>query len=108
MAKMSAEERAFAVCLEHLFWCQEDADLLDSGIFNQAMALGIAPALLEGTMSYAEAVQQIDEYRGGPEWRQICGNNEAQAELDSDLAIPTITEIPPLGRAWVDPGNWPE
>jgi hypothetical protein len=106
-SKMSAEEMAFTVCLEHLFWGSED-DLLSTGIFNQSIALGIAPALLEGTMSYAEAVQRIDDHRGGPEWRQICGSNEAQAELDSDLEIPTITEIPPSGRAWVDPGNWPK
>jgi hypothetical protein len=107
-AKMSTEEMAFAVCLEHLFWHYENDDLLSTGIFDQSIALGIAWALHEGEMSYAEAVQQIDEHRGGPEWRQICDSNEAQAELDASLEIPTITEIPPSGSAWVDPGNWPK
>jgi hypothetical protein len=107
-SKMSAMERAFAACFERLFWCHEDADLLNSGIFNQAIALEIAPALHEGKMSNAEAVRLIDEHRGGPEWRQICDSNEAQAELDASLEIPTITEIPLSGRAWVDPGKWPK
>jgi hypothetical protein len=107
-SKMSAAEMAFAVCLEHLYWSYEDDDLLSTGIFNQSIALGIAPALYEGEMSYSEAVQRIDDHRGGPGWRQICGSNEAQGELDAGLEIPTITEIPPPGRAWVDPGNWPK
>jgi hypothetical protein len=108
MRKMSTEERAFAVCLEQLFWHYEDDALLDSAITNQSRALGNGLALYEGEMSYAEAIRLIDDHRGSPEWRQICGSNEAQAELDAGLGIPTITEIPPSGREWVDPGKWPK
>jgi hypothetical protein len=52
-------------------------------------------------------VEKIDEHRGGPEWRQICGTNAAQEEMDAKYEIPTITEIPPPGRPWIDPEHPP-
>jgi len=106
-SKMSTEERAFAVCLEHLFWRTDTDDgwLLSKGITDQAIALGIGLAYHKGEMSVAEVVQKIDEHRGGPEWRQICDTNASQEELDDSLGIPTIIEIPPPGRARADPGR---
>lgn len=109
MSKMSTEERAFAVCLENLYMKTDNDDgwLLNKGITDQAIALGIGAALLtKHEISVAEAVRLIDEHRGGPEWRQICGTNEGQEEMDAIFEISTIIEIPPPGRAWVDPGGW--
>jgi hypothetical protein len=101
---MSKEEMAFAVCLEGLFWRFEADDwLLNRGIQDQAIALGIGLALHKGEISIADAVAKIDEHRGGPEWRQICATNAEQEEMDSRWGIPTIKEIPKPGRAWVDP-----
>jgi len=108
-SKMSTEERAFAVCFDHLFnrTDTDDGWLLNKGIFDQNIALGNGLALHNGEITVAEAVQCIDEHRGGPEWRQICDSNEAQEALDAKFGIPSITEIPPKGREWVDPGGRP-
>lgn len=78
-SKMSTEERAFAVCLQHLFdrTDTDDGWLLNKGITGQAIALHMGVALLSTReMSVAEAVQCIDEHRGGPEWRQICDKHK--------------------------------
>jgi len=106
---MPTEERAFAVCLENLFdrMDTEDGWLLSRGIWAQARALGLGSALHKGEMSNAEVVEKIDEHRGGPEWRQICGTNADQEEMDSSFGIPSITEIPPPGRPWIDPEHPP-
>jgi len=106
---MTAEEMAFAVCLENLFdrYDTEDGWLLSRGIWAQAIALGLGSAFHDGKMSNAEIVEKIDEHRGGPEWRQICGTNADQEEMDSSYGIPSITEIPPPGRPWIDPEHPP-
>ncbi len=108
-SKMSTEERAFAVCLERLYGRTDTDDgwLLNKAITDQSIALGLGLAFYKGEISIAEVVQRIDEHRGGPEWRQICDSNEAQSELDANLGIPSITEIPPPGREWVDPRGRP-
>jgi hypothetical protein len=100
---MTAEEMAFAVCLENLFdrYDTEDGGLLRWGVRAQARALGLGSALHKGEMTVAEVMEKIDEHRGGPEWRQICGTNAAQKEMDSSFGIPTIIDIPPPGRPWV-------
>ena len=104
-SKMTVEERAFAVCLEHLYWAFDDdgEEFLRKGIVAQAIALGLGGDLYEGKISLVEAVRRIDEHRGGPEWRQIWDNNSDQEALDAKLGISSIKEIPPRGRAWVDP-----
>jgi hypothetical protein len=105
---MSAEERAFAVCLEKLFdrTDNEAGELLRIGVFEQAIALGIGLAVYDGEMFIADAVAMIDAHRGGPEWRQIRATNAEQEELDSRFGIPTIAEIPKPGLPWIDPGLW--
>lgn len=104
MSAMSPDERAFAVCLSRLYDNADLCKLLNIGILSQARALGLGLALYKGEISVAEAVQRIDNHRGGPEWRQICYTNVEQEEIDSRLGIPTITEIPKPGLPWVDPG----
>ena len=98
-SKMSTEERAFAVCFEHLFLRTgtDDGWLLEKGIMDQVIALGLGLALHEGKITVAEAVQHIDDHRDGSKWRQICETNASQEELDALFAIP-----PPPGRSWVD------
>jgi hypothetical protein len=108
-AGMTKEEMAFVICLENLFdrYDTEDGWLLSRGVMAQARALGLGSALYNEEISNAEVVEKIDEHRGGPEWRQVCGTNAAQEEMDSSFGIPTITEIPPPGRPWVDPEHPP-
>lgn len=108
LLSMDAEERAFAVCLEDLFdrYDTKDGWLLNRAITSQMIALGLGSAHHNGEISTAEVVQKIDEWRGGPEWRQIAYSNEEQEKLDAIFGIPTITEIPAPGKDWVDPGNW--
>jgi len=106
LTKMNAEERAFAVCLEDLFnrYDTEDGWLLNRAITAQMIALGLGMAHHNSEMSTAEVVQKIDEWRGGPEWRQVAATNADQEKLESLFDIQTITEIPAPGREWVDPG----
>lgn len=108
-SKMTAEEGAFAVCFQKLYdeinEARNEEQLLWRGIWDQAVALGLGRALYEHKISVADAVRSIDEHRGGPEWRQIWDNNSDQEALDAKLGIPSIKEIPPRGRAWVDLGQ---
>lgn len=108
MTEMTTEERAFAVCLEDLFdrYNTEDGWLLDRAIFKQTVALGLGTAHHNGEISTAEVVARIDDWRGGPEWRQIAATNAEQKRLDAIFGIPTISEIPNPGRGWVDPGHY--
>jgi hypothetical protein len=102
--KMSKQERAFACCLEQLFWRYDDGAgwLLNRGIWDQALSLGLGSVLHSGEMSIAEVVERIDDHRGGPEWRQICETNKDQEEMDSRFGLTTITEIPQPSRPWAE------
>ena len=106
-SKMTAEEGAFAVCFQRLYGevneGRNEEHFLLRGIWDQAVALGLGGDLYENKISVADAVRRIDEHRGGPEWRQICYSNADQEVVDTANEIPSITKIPPRGRAWVDP-----
>ncbi|MCJ7443951.1 MAG: hypothetical protein MUO26_05390 [Methanotrichaceae archaeon] len=100
---MSTEELAFAECLETHYQSIDDEDLLSNGIFQLSLQFGLGLAWFEKKMSYAKATQIIDEHRGSPEWRQICGTSKEQRELDNKLEISSITEIPAPGLPWHKP-----
>jgi hypothetical protein len=96
-------DRALAYCLQELLRELEGHDLLNRGIFQQCINLGLGvKAYLDGDITTSEAVKRIDEHRGGPEWRQLCDSNEAQEELDAQFGLESITEIPPKSKPWTE------